>query len=125
MAWETRGNRRYYYRSRRVGTLVKREFLGSGARAREASDAIDRRRAQRAADAQAVRETEQRHEKATALLDLLCRVTDLAVTVELTRQGFRKNCRHWRRPRVANNDQPAGTAHPGAGEGHHREGPPG
>src|SRR5262245_3193879 len=108
MAWVTRGNRRYYYRSRRVGTLVQREYLGSGKAAQEAAEGIERRRSERAADAGAVREAEQRHEKATALLDLLCRITDLAVRATLTRHGYHQHDRGpWRRSRVPE---------PGAGE---------
>ena len=100
MAWEQRGTKAYFYLSRRAGTRVTREFLGSGARACEASDGIERRRTQRAADAQAVRDAEQRHEKSTALLDLFCRITDLAMRAVLSRHGFHQHCRHWRKRRV-------------------------
>src|SRR5262245_6173527 len=125
MAWVTRGDRAYYYRSRRVGTLVQREYLGSGKAAQEAADGIEQRRAQRATDAEAVREAEQRHAEATAPLEWLLVIVDLAVRATLGRRGYHQHAHGaWRRRRVPKHAQPAGTAHRGA-EGHHPAGPPG
>ena len=37
MAWEKRGKQRYYYRSRRVGDVVRKEYVGRCAAAVEAA----------------------------------------------------------------------------------------
>ncbi len=47
MAWEARGNRQYYYRSRRVGNRVRKEYLGRGLTAKLADDDDIRSRASR------------------------------------------------------------------------------
>ena len=56
MAWEQRGNRRYYYRKRRQGGRVSSEYVGAGelAGAAAALDTLERevRRAERQRRAQ-------------------------------------------------------------------------
>jgi hypothetical protein len=37
MAWEQRGKQRYYYRSRRVGDVVRKEYIGRSAAAVQAA----------------------------------------------------------------------------------------
>jgi hypothetical protein len=54
MAWVTKGKRRYYYRSRRVGGRVVREYYGCGPLAEMAAHLMDmRRRARTARDREA------------------------------------------------------------------------
>src|SRR5262249_62263365 len=93
----------------------------------EAADGIERRRSQRAADAEAVRDGERRHAEATVYLEMLVAVADLAVRATLTRLGFRQHARgRWRKSRGANPTHPVGgEAQPRTGPQHHREGPPG
>src|SRR4051812_29916374 len=47
MAWEVQGKRRFYYRSRRVGRTVKRDYYGDGVEAHLAAALDQRKRRQR------------------------------------------------------------------------------
>ena len=47
MAWEYRGNNKYYYRKRRVGSRVVSEYIGTGPAASILSNIDDRERSNR------------------------------------------------------------------------------
>ena len=102
MAWLVRNDRRYFYRSVRVGGRVTRQYLGSGPEAEEAAAAIERRRADRAAQAELLRQEEETHAAAIAPLEELCDATDGLVRAALTNQGYHQHDRgEWRRRRYA------------------------
>jgi hypothetical protein len=103
MAWEKRDKRRYYYRSRRVGSKVSREYLGSGPIAQMSAE-LD---VQRRCDREAYRTTwadfrAQLHE-ADAMLDDLRRHCQLLAWAVLLVHGVHYHRGEWRRRRVFRN----------------------
>jgi hypothetical protein len=103
MAWAKRGKSQYYYRSRRIGNQVIREYLGSGLEA-ELSARLDvHRREQRRDDRDAwvsfvccVREADR-------LLEDLNRRNRLLASVILLVSGWYSHKGEWRRRRVYRN----------------------
>jgi hypothetical protein len=100
MAWERRKPGRYFYRSRRVGGRVVKDYFGKGAVALLAADLAEEARARRAEDAAALC-AEQVHlealDRPPAALDRACA---LLTTAALTAGGYRRyNYGPWRRRR--------------------------
>ena len=128
MAWVSRGSRKYYYQSTRVGGVPTRKYLGSGPEAEKAAAEVERSRTEKAAEAAALHAEEQNHAAATAPLDDLCQLTDLLLRATLTSLGFHQHARGaWRRRRHddPNHDPAAGRGLSGGAEAHHPAGPPG
>ena len=100
MAWERRrGGRRYYYRIRRVGNHIAREYCGAGERGRQAAAADQAARAARA-DAKRIRaEQRQPLDEVAADLDELKKVVDLLLACQLHCDGWKQHHRQWRRPK--------------------------
>ena len=102
MAWERRKPGRYFYRSRRVGGRVVKDFFGKGAIGQLAADLAEEGRARRAEDAAAVRAEQaclEALDRPSAALDRACA---LLATAALTAAGFRRyNYGPWRRRRDA------------------------
>ena len=98
MAWE----RGYYYRVRKLGGRVVREYVGTGRVAELAAqlDAIERET--REAEAAAWRAEKARLEALDADVDALIGVTDLAATAALLAAGYHQHKRQWRRKRRGN-----------------------
>jgi hypothetical protein len=100
MAWEERGNHRYYYRSRRVGDKVVKEYVGSGEVASAIADleALERERAEEAARQ---RQAERaRQDAVDALLLAFCQGVGDIVAEALERAGYHRHDRgQWRRKR--------------------------
>jgi hypothetical protein len=101
MAWETRRNgRRYYYRARRIGGRVVKEYVGAGlgadlAAAEEAAKV--RQAAKRAEERRA-----DRHRLAAAddVLAALDAITDTLTRATLTAAGYHQHHRGaWRKRR--------------------------
>jgi hypothetical protein len=98
MPWDQRKNgRRYYYRVRRQGDRVIKEYVGCGQVGEAAAEEDAERRAARQDD----RLRRQEHE---ALNDQLRAVHDEATAIveaALLRAGFRRHCRgRWRKRNV-------------------------
>ncbi len=100
MPWVLRGRKLYYYRTRRVGRQVIRDYFGSGPEA-ELAAAIDAaRRSAKAAQRQATLAEQARCERADALLSSYCELTELVMKVSLLAAGCHQHARgHWRRRR--------------------------
>ena len=101
MAWERRKpGRRYFYRSRRVGGRVVKDFFGKGAIGQLAADLAEEARARRAEDAAALCAEQARLEaldRPPAALDRDCA---LLATAALIAGGYRRyNYGPWRRRR--------------------------
>ena len=97
MAWEERSGRRYYYRSRRVGGRVVKEYVGAGpaaelaARAEEATRQAERRR----------REAEKAERRRLEAFDreiaAACEAIELTARAALIEAGYRQHNRgEWR-----------------------------
>jgi hypothetical protein len=105
MPWVWHDNRKYFYRSVRMGSRVVRRYLGSGAEAERAAAEIEQRRKMRATQVQLAYNEAIRHDEAIAPLAELCRLTDLLVGATFTDQGFHQHDRGaWRRRRVRANE---------------------
>jgi hypothetical protein len=101
MPWSHRGNRRYFYRSCRVGQCVTKEYLGSGQAAEEVAADIERRRIERLAEANSARQYEQDHAQASAPLEELTQWAELLMKGTLLGLGYHQYDRKWRRRRGA------------------------
>ena len=100
MAWETRGNRSYYYRSvRRSGRVVK-EYVGAGVVATLGARLDELARERRAIERQdRVAERDRYEGLETQTLELI-RITDALVAATLTVAGYHRHDRGaWRRRR--------------------------
>jgi hypothetical protein len=100
MAWVYEGNRRNYYRSRRVGGKVRSEYFGSGAAA-ELAAALDReRRRQRQAERERRRADEERWAASDSPLEMLVAATDMVVEAALLAAGYHRHAMgDWRKRR--------------------------
>jgi hypothetical protein len=102
MAWEKRQNGGfYYYRSCKVGSTVKKEYLGNGplAEAAAESDAVVReeRLREREAEARALRLLEEDAEATEHPMTAMDDLCELVVQAELERAGFHIHHGQWRR----------------------------
>jgi hypothetical protein len=104
MGWEQRGGRSYYYRSRRVGGRVVKDYVGTGLAAEQAAfgDA-DRRRERaeaRAAEQRRLGAEQARSAPAEALLAELDAALDAATAAAFYAAGYRRHDRGaWRKRR--------------------------
>ena len=100
MAWERRRRGVYFYRSKRVGGRVVKEYYGKGTIGALAADLAEEGRARRAEDAAALRAEQaclEALDRPPAALDRACA---LLVTASLTAAGYRRwNFGPWRRRR--------------------------
>ena len=90
----------YYYRSRRAGRRVLKEYVGAG-RLAELAAAVDaRERAERRAAEDAERAAMRRMDAADAEVDDLCHRVELLVRATLLAAGYHQHDRGaWRRRR--------------------------
>jgi hypothetical protein len=93
MGWETRRGRKYYYRARRIGERVVKEYLGSGPAAEQAAQEDAEARARR----KAARNEQKLIERATEPLQAFCTYSQLLIEAELLVLGFYKRRGMWRR----------------------------
>jgi hypothetical protein len=111
MAFDRRG---YFYRSKRVGGGVRREYLGRGLAAELAAGIAQLERARREHDRQALRAERAEVEALDRPLRELDRLADLVARAALTAAGYRRHNRgEWRRRRERRDDAGAWGAGPG------------
>ena len=68
MAWEQRGEKRYYYRSVRNGKKVKKVYFGSGAEAAAVAEMMEVSRLARVRRNEKIRTLRQQYQQADAAL---------------------------------------------------------
>jgi hypothetical protein len=107
MAWETRGKRKYYYRSVRDNDRVRKVYYGTGYMGNLAASADSLRRAEWEADENEIRTLRNQMHAVLSLARELSRMTDLLVAATLLAAGFhrpyRGGWRKWRDGRKALN----------------------
>lgn len=102
MAWELRGNRLYYYRSRRLGKHVMKEYFGAGLAAHlAAAEDEDRRRRRQERRDELVRVL-QSTAQSVAPHDQVDVLTSALMKASLRDAGYHQHDRgEWRKRRVS------------------------
>lgn len=101
VAWEERGGRRYYYRSRRVGGRVVKEYIGSGPGAELIADAEEAARRSERARREAEKAERERLEAFDQEIAGACEAIELVARAALVDAGYRQHKRgEWRLRRV-------------------------
>lgn len=96
MAWERRGNKKFYYRSRKVNGRVVREYIGRGERAKRVAQEDTQKKATREHD----RIERQEWEAMDNHIAELHQLTKLLSHSHLVNAGFYRHHRgEWRRRR--------------------------
>src|SRR5262249_38307889 len=100
VGWEQRRGRAYYYRPRKVGGRVVKEYVGAGPLGDLAAEEDAKQRADRE---QAARQLRAERDRIAALEDptaLLCEVAEALARGALLAAGYRRHDRgEWRRSR--------------------------
>jgi hypothetical protein len=114
MAWENRGKQRYFYRSKRVGDRVVKEYVGLG----EAGSLIEAMREERKARKAGEREAIQEEMDEVAFLEAAFKPLDEFATAvaesALLAAGYHRPKRGpWRKRRVPAQIDPADLPGPG------------
>lgn len=100
MGWEQRGGQRYYYRSRRVGGRVVKEYHGEGLRALLAIEQDEAGRAERAERQNALADELATIAALEAPLSSFCDATEALARAALLATGHHRHDRgEWRRRR--------------------------
>ena len=97
MPWVRKGRKDYYYRARRCGKRVLRDYCGSGAAAQLAAALDVARRARRRAEAEARQAERARLDQVLGPLDRFCCVADLMARAVLLASGYYRHGGEWRR----------------------------
>jgi hypothetical protein len=100
MAWEKRDKAKYYYRMRRVGPKVKRDYFGCGPIAEMSAELDAQRRSERDAQRSAWADFLARSNLADATVDDLSRHCQLLASAVLLVHGVHYHRGEWRRRRV-------------------------
>lgn len=106
MAWETRGQRRYYYRGRREQGRVIKVYVGGGAAGEQAAREDEQRQIARAVQ-RGIAELERASAKPAhdLMIELDSQVT-IAIRSALTKSGYHQHARgRWRRKRHGKTSQ--------------------
>jgi hypothetical protein len=105
MAWDTRGGRRYYYRSRREGGRVVRQYVGADLLGELEAREDDRRRIERERACHELEQERERLAAADAPLAELDALADALVAGALLLAGYHQHDRGaWRKGRKRHDD---------------------
>ena len=97
MAWDARG---FYYRSKREGRRVVRQYLGTGPTAQAAAEVDEAIRTRRLAEREQERAVQAAARALEAKVEAVCGLADLVARAALLLAGFRQHQRGvWRRKR--------------------------
>lgn len=100
MAWEHRGNETYYYRSRKTGGRVVKEYFGGGLRAQLAALEDAERKRERVEGEIRLQQDREATDAAVAAHEALSRATDALMFSALTAAGYHRHDRgQWRKRR--------------------------
>lgn len=101
MAWEKRrrGHRLYFYRARRVGGHVRKQYVGTGPAAELAAKQDAEARAKREALRSVERQARQQDEEAADQLDGFAKWCELLLAGTLLAAGHHNHRGEWRRRR--------------------------
>lgn len=99
MAWEKRRGGCYYYRSKRVGNRVIKEYFGCGPEAQQAALEDAQKRAEQEARRLAARQEREQHDAATEAVVQLGSQVDMLVKAALTAAGYHQHRGSWRKHR--------------------------
>jgi hypothetical protein len=99
MAWDVRGDLRYFYRSQRIGDTVKRVYVGSGEVAKRAAAKDAAAKAKRAADQAELITFEAKMADVDQLTAEVRQGVDLLTEAVLLSLGFHEHRGQWRRHR--------------------------
>src|SRR3954466_4764338 len=91
MPWDVRGDRRYYYRSRREGKRAFRTYVGTGAVGEAAAAAVEAARAERQAAIDVRRDEQASLKESEAPLRSLCALTDQLMKASLVAVGYHQH----------------------------------
>ena len=106
MAWEQRGNNRYYYRSRKIEGRVVKEYVGGGLAGMLAQREDDSRRRKRKSARAAFQADRDNFTAAATVHDELSRVADALMTAALVAAGYHRHDRgHWRKRHASQAEQ--------------------
>jgi hypothetical protein len=100
VGWEQRGGQRYYYRSRRVGGRVVKEYHGDGLRALLAIEQDEAERAERAERRAVLADELARIVALETPLTAFCEAAEVLARSALLARGYHRHDRgEWRRRR--------------------------
>lgn len=99
MAWEARGKKRYYYRSRRVSGAVKKEYLGRGVAAKQAAIEDELARSRRDREREQIRALQDAVQPLRRLARALEDGERMLAHATLLAAGFHQNVGTWRKRR--------------------------
>ena len=109
MAWERRGNRRYYYRSIRRGRRVVKQYFGRGPLAEQAAREDAERRAARERERQAMLAEMRGMQEVARLTDQVETDARLLLDATMLASGLhRPNYGPWRRKRAKQHEADRG-----------------
>ena len=104
MAWLTKCNGQYYYRSRRRGDTVTTEYIGAGPVAELIAQLDELDRQKRQAEREAVKQSMAEQDAIDAEIDSLGAELGAVVDAVLLVNGYRQHKRQWRKKREQRED---------------------
>lgn len=99
MAWEKRGNKKYYYRKRRVGKKVISEYIGADPAAEKIALMDERERRKRMEERQVWKWRKAEIEAIDVALDDLMNITRTLIHAYLLLAGYHHHKGEWRKKR--------------------------